>query len=204
MESSSSNPHEPHVALEVGEEEYPYPSHVCASNLTSVKLSGKAKFVMWKTQTLCLLESHGMSGFIDGTLVSPQTSISGKEKVGDHQTHHKLKQWRRSDALVKSWILSSLSEETLGYVLKRLSEKLHHQERNASDFSAKDVWDELQTIYGPAVLPQLLVSGTTFNLFRYSKSHIHDKKRFYIEFLLRIYDTRWLLIPLHLNPFFLL
>ncbi|KAL7591720.1 hypothetical protein Lser_V15G32866 [Lactuca serriola] len=158
MESLSSNPHEPHVALEVGEEEYPYPSDVCASNLTSVKLSGKAKFVMWKTQTLCLLESHGMSGFIDGTLVSPPTGISGKEKVGDHQTHHKLKQWRRSDALVKSWILSSLSEETLGYVLKRLSEKLHHQERNASDFSAKDVWDELQTIYGPAVLPQLLVS----------------------------------------------
>ncbi|KAL7591719.1 hypothetical protein Lser_V15G32867 [Lactuca serriola] len=158
MASTSSNPQEPHVALEVGEEEYPYPysSRVCASNLTSVKLSGKAKFVMWKTQMLCLLESHGMSGFIDGTLVSPQTSVSGKEKVGDHQTRHK--QWRRSDALVKGWILSSLSEETLGYVLKRLSEKLHHQERNASDFSAKDVWDELQTIYGPAVLPQLLVS----------------------------------------------
>nr|KAJ0195951.1 hypothetical protein LSAT_V11C700357790 [Lactuca sativa] len=98
--------------------------------------------------------SHDMLGFIYGTLVSPyeasssSSSVSGKEKVVDYQTHHKL--WRRSDALVKGWILGSLSKETLGYVLERLTGK-HYQE----DFSAKNVWDELQTMYLVAVLPQL-------------------------------------------------
>ncbi|KAI3495930.1 hypothetical protein L1887_38278 [Cichorium endivia] len=127
------------------------------SIFVTLKLSGRDEFGIWKTQMLCLLESYGMLGFIDGTLVSPQTSsnISGKEKVGEHQTHHKL--WRRSDALVKGWILGSLSKETLTYVMDRLTKKLH-QERNAVDFYAKDLWDELQTMYAPAVvLPELPV-----------------------------------------------
>ncbi|KAL7592497.1 hypothetical protein Lser_V15G32883 [Lactuca serriola] len=113
---------------------------------------------MWKTQMICLLKSHDMFGFIDGTFISPDheasssSSVSGKEKVGEHHTHQKL--WTRSDALVKGWILGSLSEETLGRVLNRLSERLHHQGRNADDFSGKDAWVELQTMYGLAVFPQ--------------------------------------------------
>nr|KAJ0198084.1 hypothetical protein LSAT_V11C700360760 [Lactuca sativa] len=148
MESSSSNPH---VTLEV-REEYPYPSHVYTPSFVTLKLSGRDEYGIWKTQILCLLESHGMLGFIDGTLISPQTSnnVSGKEKVGDHETHHRL--WRRSDALVKGWIIGSLSKQTLMYVAERLKEKLD-QERIATDFSAKDVWDELQAMYAPAVVP---------------------------------------------------
>ncbi|KAL7592978.1 hypothetical protein Lser_V15G32875 [Lactuca serriola] len=156
MASSSSNEY---VAVEAGEEypyTYPYPSNLSATSFISVKLSGRDEYILWKTQMLCLLKSHGMFGFIDGTLtISPQTSstsVSGKEKLGaDH--NHWL--WTRSDALVKGWILGSLATETLTNVLKRLTEKLH-QETNADDFSAKDLWDELQTIYAPTVLPQLL------------------------------------------------
>ncbi|CAH1419766.1 unnamed protein product [Lactuca virosa] len=82
-------------------------------------------------------------------------SISGKEKVGDHQTHYRL--WRRSDALVKGWIFGSLSKPTLGYVLDRL-----HQQRNATDFNGKDAWDELHTMYAPVgIPPELLVVEDT-------------------------------------------
>ncbi|XP_023731470.1 uncharacterized protein LOC111879232 isoform X1 [Lactuca sativa] len=156
MASSSSNSH---VTLEVGEEHtytYPYPSNLSATGFTTVKLSGRDEYGMWKTQMLCLLESHGMLGFIDGTLMCPQPiSISGKEKVGDHQTHYRL--WRRSDALVKGWIFGSLSKPTLGYVLDRL-----HQQRNANDFSGKDAWDELHTMYAPVgIPPELLVVEDT-------------------------------------------
>ncbi|CAI9293220.1 unnamed protein product [Lactuca saligna] len=160
MENSSYSSN-PHVTLEVREENpyinpypYPYPSHVCAHDFLSLKLSDRDEYGIWKTQMLCLLESHDMLGFIDGTLVSPyeasssSSSVFGKEKVVDYQPHHKL--WRRSDALVKGWILGSLSKETLGYVLEHLTGKLHQE-----DFSAKDVWDELQTMYRVAVLPQL-------------------------------------------------
>ncbi|KAI3495846.1 hypothetical protein L1887_38192 [Cichorium endivia] len=151
MASSSSNPH---VTLEVREEypcTYPYPLNLASASLISVKLNGREKYGIWKTQMLCLLESHGMLGFIDGTLISPETSVSGKEKVDDHhQTHYRL--WRRSDALIKSLILGSLSDQTLTGVVDRLTKKLRLQ-INAADFSAKDVWDELQTMYAPANLP---------------------------------------------------
>ncbi|KAL7604627.1 hypothetical protein Lser_V15G19366 [Lactuca serriola] len=154
MESSSSSSSQ-HVALDVKEEyTYPYPSNLAAASFISVKLSGRDKYGVWKTQMLCLLKSHGMFGFVNGTLVSPQTSssVSGKEKVGDDNIHLL---WTRSDALVKGWILGSLSEQTLTYVVDRLMEKLHLERNSEDDFSAKHVWDELQTMYAPAVVPQL-------------------------------------------------
>ncbi|KAI3511019.1 hypothetical protein L1887_18160 [Cichorium endivia] len=80
-----------------------------------------------------------MLGFIDGTLKSPQdSSLSGKEKVGHHHTRRLL--WRRSNALVKGWIIGSLSEKTLGSIVNFLKDNV--------DFSAKDIWDELQIVYG--------------------------------------------------------
>ncbi|CAH1448929.1 unnamed protein product [Lactuca virosa] len=155
MASSSSSSNQ-HVTLDVGEEyTYPYPSNPAAAGFISVKLSGRDKYGVWKTQMLCLLKSHGMFGFVDGTLVSPQTSSSvyRREKVCDHNS---LWLWTRSDALVKGWILGSLSEQTLMDVVDRLTEKLHLDRNAAEDFSAKDVWDELQTMYAPpAVVPQL-------------------------------------------------
>ncbi|XP_023729824.1 uncharacterized protein LOC111877536 [Lactuca sativa] len=168
---SSSNPH---VTLEVGEEyTYPYPSNVYTPSFISLKLSGRENYRMWKTQMVCLLKSHDMFGFIDGTFISPDheassSSVSGKEKVGEHQNHQKL--WTRSDALVKGWILGSLSEETLGRVLNRLSERLHHQGRNADDFSGIDAWFELQTMYGPAVFPQPQLSPVV-------EDTVHDQER---------------------------
>nr|KAJ0196792.1 hypothetical protein LSAT_V11C700357500 [Lactuca sativa] len=146
MASSSSNPH---ITLEIEEEEYsyPYPSHVCAPNFVTFKLSCKDEYRIWKTQMLCLLKSHAMLGFIDGTLVSPQMVVSGKEKVGEPNIHWL---WTRSDSLVKGWILGSLSKETLGCVLDRFADQ-----KTEEDCSAMDVWNELQTMYGHAVVPQL-------------------------------------------------
>ncbi|CAH1448937.1 unnamed protein product [Lactuca virosa] len=156
MASSSSNEY---VTVEIGEgNTYPYPSNVYTPSFISLKLSGRDNYSMWKTQMICLLKSHDIFGFIDGTFISPNearssSSVSGKEKVGEHHTHQKL--WTRSDALVKGWILGSLSEETLRYVLNRLTEKPHQERNEDHDFSAKDVWHELQTMYGPVVLPQV-------------------------------------------------
>ncbi|KAL7611912.1 hypothetical protein Lser_V15G06045 [Lactuca serriola] len=174
MAGSSSTPH---VTLEVGEENpYPHPSNVYTPSFVTLKLSGMDEYEIWKTQMLCLLESHGMLGFIDGTHVSPQTShnVSEKENVGeDHQTHHKL--WRRSDALVKGWILGALSKQTLTYVVDRLKAKLS-QERNVADFCGKEVWDELETMYAPAVVPpELLVVEDTLR----DQERAEDQKQLY-------------------------
>ncbi|KAD6455050.1 hypothetical protein E3N88_09756 [Mikania micrantha] len=109
---------------------YPYPSHVFVPNFVSVKLSGRDTYDVWQMQMWCLLQSHDMLGFIS----SP---VSGEEKVGDDDML-----WRRSDALVKGWILGSLSQQTLEYFVKPIPDK---------DLAAKDVWDKLQSLYGSPV-----------------------------------------------------
>ncbi|KAD6454939.1 hypothetical protein E3N88_09645 [Mikania micrantha] len=74
---------------------------------------------------LCLLESHDMLRFIQ-----PKT-------LGEHDDL-----WRRSEALVKGWMLGSLSNQTLKYLVNSFPNE---------DFTAKDAWDKLQTVYGPPV-----------------------------------------------------
>ncbi|KAL8209306.1 hypothetical protein R6Q57_006038 [Mikania cordata] len=112
--SSSSNPGNPYPYP------YPYSSHV------TMKLSGCDTFDVWKTQMLCLLESHDMLRFIQ-----PKT-------LGEHSDDL----WRRSDALVKGWMLGSLSNQTLKYLVNSFPNEY---------FTAKDAWDMLQTVYGPPV-----------------------------------------------------
>nr|GEZ61394.1 ankyrin repeat-containing domain, PGG domain protein [Tanacetum cinerariifolium] len=132
--ASTSNPS---FIEDVGEA-YPYPSHVSAPSFVTVKLSGKNKYNLWETQMLCLLKSHQMYGFIGGQLPSP--AGNGKGKLGD------MEAWIISDSLVKGWILASLSEEAARKAVNHLT---HMQKK--TDFTAKDLWDELQRSYGPSV-----------------------------------------------------
>lgn len=130
-------------------EEYPHPSHVHAPDYVTVKLSGKDRYNAWKTQILCLLVSHDMLGFINGKFVRP--TGNSKRKVGD------LKAWTRSDALVKSWILGSVSQQATMYVVDRLICKIPN-----ADFTSKDLWDELECIYGPEILQQPIGTFSSF------------------------------------------
>ncbi|PWA81844.1 ankyrin repeat-containing domain, PGG domain protein [Artemisia annua] len=62
-----------------------------------------------------------------------------------------MEAWIRSGALVVSWILGTLSKEVTTYVVNRLTSKNPNV-----DFTAKDVWDELECIYGPKILQQAI------------------------------------------------
>ncbi|KAL8239743.1 hypothetical protein R6Q59_016310 [Mikania micrantha] len=116
---------------------YPYPSHVSAPNFVTVKLSDRDTYDVWQMQMRCLLQSHDMLGFISSHAL-------GKEKVGDDDML-----WKRSDALVKGWILGSLSQQTLEYFVKQIPNK---------DLTAKDVWDKLQSVYGGGTCMHSLLS----------------------------------------------
>ncbi|KAI3495760.1 hypothetical protein L1887_38106 [Cichorium endivia] len=131
MESSSSNQY-------TGLTEYPYPSNLSAASFVSVKLSCKDNYHMWEAQMRCLLESHDMLGFITGQFLYLTAAREGGES---------FRLWRRSDAVVKGWILGSLSEEILRYVLYCLKKKKHQYVNE--DFDAKSLWDEVGTIYNP-------------------------------------------------------
>ena len=137
--ASTSNPS---FIVNVGEV-YPYPSHFVSPNFVTMKLSGKDTYNVWETQILCLLKSHHMFVFVKGQFPSP--AGNGKRKEED------IYAWIASDSLVKGWILGSLSDGVAKKVVNRLK-PIHKK----TDFTAKDLWDELQRSYGP--------SGRTFPL----------------------------------------
>ncbi|CAH1448920.1 unnamed protein product [Lactuca virosa] len=85
-----------------------------------------------------------MLGFISGEFFH----YTAKQEGGDS-----YRLWRRSDAVVKGWILGSLSEEALCYVLYCLKENIHRTVD--ADFDAKSLWDELGSIYNPQRLVDL-------------------------------------------------
>lgn len=101
---------------------YPWPSAINVSNFVTVKpcVEGeeRSNYRIWKEQMLCLLESQDLLGFVNGEVLPPR-------KNAQHQ--HNL--WRRTDRLVKGWILGSVGKDVLDAVWEKQT--------------ARDVWVEL-------------------------------------------------------------
>ncbi|KAG8376224.1 hypothetical protein BUALT_Bualt09G0040800 [Buddleja alternifolia] len=100
-------------------------SNVNVADFVSVKptLRYGKKYKLWKEQMLCLVESQGLLGFIDGETPPPPENAAAEEQ----------KVWRRRDRLVKGWILGSVGEDALDAVV-------------GLD-TAMDVWLELEKIF---------------------------------------------------------
>ncbi|XP_071688510.1 uncharacterized protein [Rutidosis leptorrhynchoides] len=101
---------------------YPHPYTVNVANFVTVKLSGYENYIIWKTQMLCLIEGHDMLGFITGDIQSPPET-----------SPENVQRWRRSDALLRGWILGSLTDNVLTEIITLKT--------------AKDVWLHLETCY---------------------------------------------------------
>ncbi|KAJ0809919.1 putative P-type ATPase, transmembrane domain superfamily, PGG domain, retrotransposon Copia [Helianthus annuus] len=116
---------------------YPYPSHVNPASFMSVKLSAERlhNYDEWRVQMECLLDSHDLLGFVDGTVKEPQEDDNSKGNVADFKAKHR--EWERSDLLVRGWIFGSVSEDVMRSI--------------DSYLTAKDIWDFLMTDYGMPV-----------------------------------------------------
>ncbi|XP_021981305.1 uncharacterized protein LOC110877466 isoform X1 [Helianthus annuus] len=127
MASSSGN------YINEGWQQYPFPSQVNAASFVSIKLSDKSNYVAWVEQIWGLLEIHDMLGFIDGTIKKPRQNHGSRTMADDTAFEAKCREWKRSDTLVKGWILGSLSENAIKTVV--------------GQNTAHDVWKMLQFIY---------------------------------------------------------
>nr|GEX02438.1 putative ankyrin repeat-containing domain, PGG domain, gag-polypeptide of LTR copia-type [Tanacetum cinerariifolium] len=131
------------IIMKSGCQEYPYPCYVNAASFVSIKLSNKSNYRPWEEQLTCLLESHDMLGFIDGTI----------KEDGDHLkknvTHEedKYKEWKRSDTLVKGWIFGSLTQ--------------HVMETVVGLRTSSDVWTMLKNTYTTQASPTTTTTVTT-------------------------------------------
>ncbi|XP_042001676.1 protein ACCELERATED CELL DEATH 6-like [Salvia splendens] len=105
------------------EVKYAWPCSVNVANFVTVRPSSEGddktnEFKDWKEQMICLLESQDVMGFVNGEIVAPE-----KQEIEQY------KLWRRTDRLVKGWILGSIGTAVL------------HQLRGSE--TARDVWLQL-------------------------------------------------------------
>lgn len=105
------------------EVKYAWQCSVNVANFVTVRPSSEGDdetnvFEDWKEQMICLLESRDVMGFVNGEIVAPE-----KQEI----EHYKL--WRRTDRLVKGWILGTVGTDLL------------HQLRGSE--TARDVWLQL-------------------------------------------------------------
>lgn len=123
---------------------------VNVANFVSIKLCGESNYIPWKTQIICLLQSHDLFGFVDGTIqFSLQTIAPGdddgdepeeeeNEEKGEEMGNEEDKlQRKRNDGFVKGWIFGSLSDQLL-------QDKAVHKLD-----SAREVWLVLEQLYSP-------------------------------------------------------
>ncbi|KAG7647075.1 putative retrotransposon Copia-like protein [Arabidopsis thaliana] len=109
--------------------ESPYyldPNYQSNENLPMAILSkSEDNYFMWKIDFVIFLQSKSKIGFIDGTIAKPEPSSP------------LYRPWETCNARVKSWMMSSLSEELRSYVT--FSETAHK------------AWEDLRVEFVPSV-----------------------------------------------------
>ncbi|KAI3447204.1 hypothetical protein Pfo_003869 [Paulownia fortunei] len=114
--------------------QYPLPSTINVANFVSTKLwfnNSVTNYKAWKGQMLCLIEGQELLGFIDGSISPPPETASADSSDGKTAIMNQdYVLWRRTDRLLKGWILGSLHENMVSEV--------------AALKTARDVWLHLE------------------------------------------------------------
>ncbi|KAH0671587.1 hypothetical protein KY289_026080 [Solanum tuberosum] len=122
------------MVLPRSNEETIHLSLVNAASFISIKLCGESNYIPWKTQIVCLLQSHDLLKFIDGTIQEDEEDEPEEEK-GNEEDYNL--QRKRNDELVKACIFGSLSDQLL-------KDKAVHELD-----TARQVWLVLEQRYSP-------------------------------------------------------
>ncbi|KAG5563327.1 hypothetical protein RHGRI_005917 [Rhododendron griersonianum] len=93
-------------------EKYPYPWEVNVLDFVPDKLSDAKCYPQWKQLMVDFIESQGLLGFVDGS-----TTEAASKRVSQAASSNSVS-WRRSDNLVRGWILTTLDKDTRLQVLR--------------------------------------------------------------------------------------
>ncbi|KAG5563329.1 hypothetical protein RHGRI_005919 [Rhododendron griersonianum] len=99
-------------------EKYPYPREVNVLDFVPDKLSDAKCYPEWKRLMVDFIESQGLLGFVDGG-----TTEAASKRVSQAASSNSVS-WRRSDNLVRGWILTTLDKDTHEETEKKLSRYL--------------------------------------------------------------------------------
>ncbi|KAL8036001.1 hypothetical protein ABFX02_12G131400 [Erythranthe guttata] len=170
--------------------EYPWPATVNGPSFISMKLcfheTDGTNYKAWKEQMLCLIEGQDLLGFIDGTIPpppsAPETSTSTSTTTARGGNDYRL--WRRSDRLLKGWILGSLHEDMVSEVsaLETSRNVWLHLENTFYDRQKNATLPQLElpnmpSMYSP--LQQVLLQNNILKSLEYSstgENKLHETK----------------------------
>ncbi|KAK2973656.1 hypothetical protein RJ640_017028 [Escallonia rubra] len=106
---------------------YPYPCNIGAASYVWLELDHR-NHRQWKIHMLSFLENQNMVGFVNGDQHPPSREIDAPDGKGKIRNPD-FDAWSRSDGLVKSWILSTVSEAVRDSVKGLVS--------------SRDVWEKI-------------------------------------------------------------
>ena len=88
------------------------------SNCVTVKLTDR-NYLLWKSQFESFLSGQGLLGFVTSAISVPASTIPVPHIEGhtDTAANPDFQAWHRSDQVVKSWLLGSLTEDILSVVV---------------------------------------------------------------------------------------
>ncbi|XP_047262096.1 uncharacterized protein LOC107878073 isoform X1 [Capsicum annuum] len=103
-----------------------------SNNFTHSNLikSDRNIYVLWRSQILSALRGHDLEGYIDGTQDCPSKFVANSSLEGKSSEEITVSPayttWRRQDQLLLSWLLSSLTGNVLGKVVRCATTKVWH------------------------------------------------------------------------------
>ncbi|KAK2977132.1 LOW QUALITY PROTEIN: hypothetical protein RJ640_005782 [Escallonia rubra] len=126
-------------------EKYPYPSHINVGEYVPYKLS-QINYFMWSNFIARLVEDQGLMGFINGTITAPPKKITvpdDSSPTGTKEVENEdYIKWKKTDLLLRGWILGTLNEDVLVHV--------HFLK------TAKEVWAGLERVLRSQDPPDLV------------------------------------------------
>ncbi|KAF5959163.1 hypothetical protein HYC85_000372 [Camellia sinensis] len=119
---------------------YPYPSKFEVEDYVPIILF-VANYFEWKQPMLDFIQSRGVVGFINGTLEAPpeKVTISVADAGGEIEIeieNEDYKSWKRSDDLVRGWIITTLDLDIRLHVIQYKT--------------AREVWTALEKMCDPS------------------------------------------------------
>lgn len=85
------------------------------SNCVSIKLIER-NYLLWKRQFESFLAGQSLLGFINGAIKKPPATLH-MPNLEEEVQNPDYTAWNRSDQVVRSWVLGSLSEDILSVVV---------------------------------------------------------------------------------------
>ncbi|KAL0315844.1 UNVERIFIED_CONTAM: hypothetical protein Sradi_5462600 [Sesamum radiatum] len=146
----------------------PLASAINAVHFVPTKLffeDGSSNYPAWKQQMLCIIQSQGLLGFIDGTNPPPPETAVDATMAAVRNPDYDI--WSRTDVLLKGWILCSLNDDIVNDVLElktsrdvwlglenmfeRLSIESSTEEETEDEAEGQDLKDHYLLLYRAAL-----------------------------------------------------